>query len=297
MYDTILIPTDGSDQAARAARHGLALARAFDATVHVLSATDVARAAGPFDAGGVDESFRARLEAEADDAIAAVESVAGDVSLETTVAEGEPGDAIVEYVADRGVDLVVMGTHGRRGVRRFVVGSVAEHVVRHSPVPVVTARNPAESGTDADATPTYDRILVPTDGSDPATLAVEHAVAVADAVDATIHALGVVDLGAIAAGSGVMVTDELRDSLLDRAENAVATVEKQASDADVEVVTAVHEGYPAGAVLDYVDSEEVDLVAMGTHGRSGISRFLLGSTAERVVRRADVPVLTVRPEN
>jgi nucleotide-binding universal stress UspA family protein len=293
MYDSILVPTDGSEHATRAARHGLALGERFDAAVHILGAADVGAAAGPFNAGGVDRAFVERLEAECESAISTVRELADpDVPIETAVVKGEPGEEIVGYVDEAGIDLVAMGTKGQRGLRRFVTGSVTEHVVRRAPVPVVTVRV-----TESDPVTDYERVLVTTDGSSAADAAVDHAVAVTDAFDATLHALYVVNIEALAAGPTAAPPTELLDQFRERGEEATGEIADRAADAGVETVTAVYEGFPGPAILDYADEKEMDLIAMGTHGRTGIDRIMLGSTTERTIRRSPVPVMSVHPGN
>lgn len=136
----------------------------------------------------------------------------------------------------------------------------------------------------------YDTILVPTDGSEAATAALDHAADLAAAHDADIHLLYVTESPAIAptptAGS---VLDELErhgEEIVDEAAERLSGGGR--------VHTAVASGSPHRAILDYAKSNDIDLVVMGTHGRTGLSHALLGSVAERVVRLSSVPVLTVR---
>jgi nucleotide-binding universal stress UspA family protein len=268
------------------------LAERFDATVHVVGAVDVSAAVGPFNAGGVDDAFVGRLEERAESAIAAVGDLAGpDTSVETAVRKGEPGEAIVEYIDEAGIDMVAMGTRGRRGLRRFVTGSVTEHVVRRAHVPVVTVRT-----TDAAPVTDYERVLVTTDGSSPAEAAVDHAVAVADAYEATLHVLSVVDISVVAGGPTSAPPVDILDELQEQATTATDRVAERAREAGVDVVTEVREGFPGPGLLDYAEEASIDLIAMGTHGRTGVDRLLLGSTTERTIRRATVPVMSVHPE-
>ena len=137
----------------------------------------------------------------------------------------------------------------------------------------------------------YDRILVPTDGSDGARAAFEHALALAEQFDAELHVVNAVDPTAVPPEVGAEgVLDALRESGYD----AVDELRDRADDAGVAVETAVLQGPPHGSILTYVEDHGVDLVVMGTHGRTGLGRWLLGSVTERVVRTAPVPVLTVR---
>nr|WP_324254850.1 universal stress protein [Halapricum desulfuricans] len=141
MYQDILLPTDGSDSVERIAEHAGSLARQYDATVHVLSVVDTRnRFEGPSMGLGSD----AWEDAERERAREAVEDAAGalpdDVSADRSVESGVPHAAVLEYVETADVDVVVMGTHGRTGIDHYLIGSVAERVVRRSPVPVLTVR-------------------------------------------------------------------------------------------------------------------------------------------------------------
>ncbi|GGO00155.1 universal stress protein [Haloarcula pellucida] len=145
MYDDILLPTDGSDGIAAAAEHAGNFAHRFDATVHVLSVVDTRnRFESPtagLSAEAWTEAERERAEQAVDDTVSALPE---SVPVETAVVEGVPRSEILAYVEDERSDLVVMGTHGRTGLDHYLIGSVAEKVVRRSPVPVVTVRLTAE---------------------------------------------------------------------------------------------------------------------------------------------------------
>jgi nucleotide-binding universal stress UspA family protein len=142
----------------------------------------------------------------------------------------------------------------------------------------------------------YDHILVPTDGSDPATAATEHALAIADRFDATIHALYVVDVDGIAHEAPGLGLDALRGALREEGAAATAAVEDRADERGADATTAVVEGVAEDAIVHYADDHGVDLLVMGTHGRHGLDRHLVGSVTERVVRATDVPTLVVRGE-
>ena len=137
MYDAILVPTDGSPAAERAIDHAIEFATTFDATVHALYVVDVALYSSL--EAGVDAVIDA-LEREGEEAVAEIETQCSEagVDSESAVLVGTVHRAIEEYVAEHDIDLVVMGTHGRRGVERFLLGSVTERTVRTSPVPVLT---------------------------------------------------------------------------------------------------------------------------------------------------------------
>ncbi|MFB6224447.1 MAG: universal stress protein [Haloarcula sp.] len=161
----------------------------------------------------------------------------------------------------------------------------------------------------------YENILFPTDGSDGAATALDHARDIAESYDAALHVLNVVDTSSPHIGMTVKDVEELTPGMIGEERDEVepgmvgeehdlsetvlersrALVERAASEVDsVDVVTVVEQGTPHRAILDYAAENDIDLVVMGTHGRTGIERYLLGSVAEKVVRTSEVPVLTVR---
>jgi nucleotide-binding universal stress UspA family protein len=141
----------------------------------------------------------------------------------------------------------------------------------------------------------FDTIVVATDGSDSVRRAVSVAVDVAARFDAEVHAVYVVDAGEVES-SPDRVREDLRDALDDEGRDALDRVANAARDrdGDLDVTIEVREGRPASEIDAYARSVDADLVAMGTRGRHGENRFLIGSVAERVVRTCPVPVLTVR---
>ena len=141
----------------------------------------------------------------------------------------------------------------------------------------------------------FDTIVVATDGSDSVRRAVSAAVDVAARFEAEVHAVYVVDAGEVESSPDT-VRDDLRDALDDEGQDALDRVSEAARerDAALGVTVEVREGRPASEIDAYARSVDADLVAMGTRGRHGENRFLIGSVAERVVRTCPVPVLTVR---
>lgn len=138
----------------------------------------------------------------------------------------------------------------------------------------------------------YDRILVPTDGSDGMGAVVDHAVSLAELHGATLHGLYVVNTASLADLPMESSWEGLSQALRKDGERALEAMEGRAG--DVPVVTGMVEGSPARKIVAYAERESCDVIVMGTHGRSGVGRLLLGSVAERVVRSSPVPVLTIR---
>jgi nucleotide-binding universal stress UspA family protein len=287
MIDKILFPTDGSDGAAVVFDHVLDVAHAHDATVYVLNVADTSRDSVTQIRGEVIDV----LEREGATVVqeAAERASARDVPAVTEVLQGEPYSTIVDYATANDVDLVVMPTHGRRGLERFLLGSTTERVVRRSEVPVLTVR----PDDDVTVRHPYRSVLVPTDGSDPASAALDLAVDVARADEAALHLLSVVDVASL----GVDVRADIAvDSLEESAREILETAERTAAAAGVDpAATRVEFGTAiARAIRSYVADNDVDLIVVGTHGRTGFDRYVLGSVTEKLVRTATVPVLTVR---
>jgi|AntRauTorcE11898_2_1112593.scaffolds.fasta_scaffold63746_2 nucleotide-binding universal stress UspA family protein len=146
----------------------------------------------------------------------------------------------------------------------------------------------------------YDNILVPTDGSETAESAVDHAIDLASKYDATVHALYVVDIDATNYSLGTEQIDRIRrgdldemTEVTDEAKKATGYVVDRAAEHGLTVEEHVTAGQPARAIRKFVEDNDIDLVVMGSHGRSGLSRVILGSVAEKVLRRTRLPVLVV----
>lgn len=146
MYETILIPTDGSEPAERAAEQGVKLASELGSTVHVVYAVEPVPlggfTSGPEPASAGHREILEEQKTEGQNAIDAVAELCAeyDVDVVEAIEFGNPHEEILEYAESEGIGAIVMGTHGRSGAKRMVLGSVTEKVVRKSPVPVLTVR-------------------------------------------------------------------------------------------------------------------------------------------------------------
>jgi nucleotide-binding universal stress UspA family protein len=208
----------------------------------------------------------------------------------TQIVSGVPAKTIVEYAGSLGADLIVMGTHGRGGMAHFLLGSVTERVVRTASCPVLTIREAAAGA--------INRILVPTDFSTTSDAALDYANLLAERSGASLQLLHVIDdpfvTEGLAAEAYIAEAPMLRSAMLRDAQSRLAdrAVLKQPGGARVD--TEVLFGHGAKTIAEYAAERGVDLIVMGTHGRTGVAHLLLGSVAERVVRTASCPVLTVR---
>jgi nucleotide-binding universal stress UspA family protein len=294
--DDLLVARDYSSVSDRAFRYALDLAARTGATLHVLYAdvlheadSDSQRDRSP--AGDLD-TFREELKqagavsAEALDAVSITEEVRRDVS---------PAPAILSYAAEAGVDLIALGTHGRRGPSRILLGSVAEEVVRRADRPVFTVRG-EEEDRPAPSPEAIERILVPVDFSDFSREALRAAKEWATLYDATIDTLHVIAEALHPAYyvGGVESIYDMHPDIEETVQQRLDTFESETSGPEVEVRSHVRVGNAAPDIVEFVDEEGIDLVTMSTHGRTGLDRFLLGSVAEKIVRHVRCPVVTMK---
>ncbi|WP_058997207.1 universal stress protein [Haloarcula sp. CBA1127] len=288
--NSILVPTDGSDGARIGARRGIDLAATLGADLHVLSAVDARDIEPDLNSDGQTDRERL-LEEEAERAVDSIARLARahlSGQITTAVESGIPFQVINDYVDARDIDLIVMGTQGRTGFERVVLGSVAEKTLRTADVPIVTVTPDGDIVEIGDQR--YDNVLLPTDGSEGAELAVEWGITLAEVFDATIHTMYSVDTSRFGGAEG---SAEIHDALEQTGQEALETVHERARDAGVSVAGNIASGPAARAILSYSEEHDIDLIAMGTHGRSGLTRYLTGSVTETVVRNATVPVCCV----
>jgi nucleotide-binding universal stress UspA family protein len=284
MYEDILLPFDGSEGAVEVLHHASEVAHWADATVEVLYVADTTRDSVTVVDGQTVDALEREGEDVVEEAAKTLETLG--VAHDTDVVQGNPAPTIVDYAERYDHDLVVMPTHGREGLSRHLLGSVSEKVVRLSSVPVLTVR----MRPDETLTFPYESILLPTDGSDAAIHAAEHVLSFAAALDATVHVLSVVD-DSVLPDVEVATTDTENDQAATEAvEDVVAAADRLGV---TEAVGHVEHGSPVEEILDAVGAYDVHAVGMGTTGRRRTERILLGSVAEKTVRSASVPVLTV----
>ena len=292
----ILFPTDFSSVAEDAFSHAAHVALQCDAVVHVFNVVDpnAAPTSSPMDylplepASEGDNLYLAPL-STVDVETPAQEQVSVKVVYQQ-FESASPAEAIIDHATDQDMDLVVMGTHGRRGVDRLLHGSVSEEIVREAPCPVFTVLG----GDEPSPGPYVDRIVAPVDLSNQSELVARHAYALADIYHASLDILHVVENVAYPNAYGIDPLTPLLPEIQNRATNALNDLAASLPDGDVDMQTVLRTGYAARDVLDYVDEVAADMVVMATHGRSGLERFLIGSVAEKVVRSAGCPVFTVK---
>jgi len=281
----VLFPTDHTAWSETAFAHAAHLAQRHRATLHILTVSREESEGVLVTAPSLADAFQARLHDAAATAVG-VEVVHADIGARSV----EHG--ILDYAERIDADLVVMATHGRRGLDHAFIGSIAEAVVRRSECPVLTVRPTAERTEMVPA-----RILVPLDFSAHARTALAHARELREGTSAELHLFHVQQMlpryGFVdAPPEPAQLSDADREDTEHRLREIAAEVLGPATPPTTHVAPGL--GNPALGVLEVAEQLRADLIVMASHGRSGIRRFLLGSVAEKVVQLAPCPVFTVK---
>lgn len=288
----IMVAEDFSEHSAAAREHAISIARQWQAEIVLVHAYGAPAAAVGAYGSVLPVDLLDELRAKADERIGPLAERVSDagVPVRTQLSRHKPQDALPHLAV--GADLVVMGTRGLGGIQQVLLGSVAQHVVRAAPCPVMCVPGgsaPGERG--------YERILLPTDLATAAEAAVDMARRLAGrgetgAEIVLAHAVYVGhDAQRHLGGSAEPERIEIPHPIADELESLAEKLRAEGYRARAELLP----DRPEIAIVLHAETMGADLIVMGTHGRRGLSQWLLGSVAERVLRDASCPTLTVKP--
>jgi nucleotide-binding universal stress UspA family protein len=278
MFERLVVPLDGSELADAVLAQVRRILFHKDAELILVRAISV-----PPSVEGDAVELPSILQAQA---AKYLEGIAGDLSAQgarvrTVTRQGNPADVILDVAAEERASLIAMSTHGRSGLSRWTLGSVAEKVLRASRVPVLAVRSFKGTGGAAATTGSAElslrKILVPIDATDVSLEVVPPAVELAKLF-----------------GSHVVLLHVWDQSLTIPVVHVTRAFD-QFHAAGVSVEPLMKQGDPATQILDTCFGQKADLIAMTTHARAGLSRWMLGSVTEKVLRSSAVPLLVVRP--
>ncbi|MFB6229963.1 MAG: universal stress protein [Salinibacter sp.] len=298
----VLVPTDFSESADVALAHALRLADRFDASLHLLHVVSELNAAFYGLADTEDRAaagLEAQIRSEAQERLSEIAPDRSSSDVQSTVVQRpnlDETDAVLEYVTEHAVDLVVMGTHGRRGISRLMLGSVSNKVIRRAPCPVLTVQAGEETVGASDAV-RYQNILAPVDFSEHSRRSLRLSKEIAARSGAHLHLMFVAEKQVVPTFSdtglpGINVV-EMDPEIVENAQDALEELNEEVGGPDVESSCHVETGSVVENIIEFADAKEVDLIAMATRGLTNITRFVLGTNTERTVRAAPCPVLTV----
>lgn len=296
MYSQIMVTLDGSKFAEAALPLAMTLSRRTGATLHLVTVVEPVPAFAYEEWASAAEEWTREYLAKLTDEVS--ERTGGEVT--SSVLSGHVVDVLQKEASSRKADLVVMASHGRGAMSRLWLGSVADRFVRQADRPVLLIR-PEEGGTpDLEDETVFDNLLVPLDGSELAESALAHATEFGELFGSAYHLTRVVAYPVDLASPYLPHTAQMNQEVLEEAkERAAEYLEGQAERMrrrGLRVTTSVTVDAQAGhGVLLEAEAVDSDAIAMATHGRQGLSRALLGSTADKVLRGTHRPLLLHRP--
>jgi nucleotide-binding universal stress UspA family protein len=296
MIRTLLVPLDGSPFGEQALPYALAIVRRSGGSIHLVHAHDVDLAAWILPMDTWDLEIRERERAYLSRIVDGLTEELGRAPS-AALRDGDPVDVIEAEAAEIGADLVVMTTHARGGLERAWLGSVADGLVRRGGIPLLLVRPVDRAAPPDGGALLAGPILVPLDESELSEGVLEPAAALARIGSGRMVLLHVVPPSLEVAGHVFRVDEARLEEASARAESYLEGVAGRLRREGLEVAVRVvaHEA-PAAAILEAAAAEGAGVVAMSTHGRSGLGRLVLGSVADKVIRSARLPVLVMRPE-
>jgi nucleotide-binding universal stress UspA family protein len=296
MFHKILVPLDGSELAERALEPALALAQAAGSEIILLNVPVLEHMLVPAPAGYGLLLPEQSVELSRIEAYNYLQSIRQswshpDIKVTAKVIEGDEAGVIVDTADDLEVDLIVMSTHGRTGLTRWVLGSITERVLHSAPCPVLVVRS-ADPLT---------RVLITLDGSELAEKAIEPGLELARCLGSQVTLLRVVpDMDFDASDASYL--DDVEDGLSRRLQEEAELDGESYLDHVVDrhngplpTRTALWIGSPAQSILDYAELHDTNLIVMATHGRTGLGRWVYGSVTEKILRSGRYSMLVVRP--
>ena len=295
---TIVCTTDFSDFSNRAIPFGVALAREFGAKLYLCHVIDLSSVA----MYGEGFSDPLMLESKITDyAHKHLQDLIGDTDIawESLISVGHTADEIALIAKEKGADLVVSATHGRSGLKRLILGSVTERLMRTLPCPMYIVRSlERDLAAPVMAEMKLKRILVGCDFSTDSDLAVQYGISLAQEFQTELHLTHVLeprvykDMLTQTAGGGDSGREGLREKLTQKLKSMVPEEARQWCTPE----TLLLAGHPSDELTKYAVVNDMDLIVLGVRGHSVMESLLVGSTTDRVVRQAPCPVLSVRPK-
>lgn len=288
-FSRIVVPTDFSDTAQSALSTAAAIGAWYRSALDIVTVVDAAVYAY---AGYPFASLAAELSRGAEQALAKLKlpAAAKGLTVSRYVLSGTAAHEIVAHAGRESADLIVIGTHGRGTVGRILLGGTADRVLHTASCPVIVTKAAGASPRKAKG---VTRVLFPTDFSDCANQALKRAIAITEDFDAELYVLHIVDDSIITTHvqkEREIILKELRNHALEQMKQSLPPELLQ----NFETTGAVKRGEPGKAIASYAETHGCDLIIMGSHGRTGLNRVLLGSVADKVVRLAKCPVLVER---
>ena len=298
MYSNIFVPLDGSRLSEGILPYACSLAKALKIQIELLQVIDPDTIESSSDpsVGRTSDIVEADMKRNCSDYLnEKAKALLGSLTFNRSVEVGNPAEVIVDRAAAHTGTLIAMSTHGRSGVQRWLLGSVADKVLHACTNPLLLVRTASEGRVGEEAP--LKTVLVPLDGSSLAELVLPHVAAMAKEMKLEVILLRVYSMlsytytGEELAPDIDQLTEIIRDAVKSYLEEKVGKLKAEGIE---KVSYQLLEGDPAAKIIDIARETPDNLVAICTHGRSGIGRWALGSVTDRVVRHSGDPVLVIR---
>jgi len=283
--DQILVPLDGSKEAEGVLQYVRELAPRFGSRVYIAGI------------GIGTKTRRVNLLLEEYINRTANELKAHSIKAEAVICYGNAAEKILDLTAEKEIDLIIMATHGRSGITRWWMGSVAEKVISEATSPVLLIRSKRKRTADvSEKRQVIHKILAPLDGSDIGEVALPYLEAIAATSKASVNLLQVVSPPGTVEANLLGGPDwrKFVKAMHDAGDIYLKNIADRLSGKDIKITYEVITGDPADKIVEYAAANSFSLIAMSTHGRTGLARWVLGSVADKVLHGARIPILLVR---
>jgi nucleotide-binding universal stress UspA family protein len=294
-FKKILVPVDFSEPSKKAVTYGLTLADQFNGKLllaHIVPESSALAYAFPTETVKIEREQQEQAKREIEKLVPP--EYAAKAGVQTIVKTAPIQEELLRIIKDEAVDLVVMGTHGRRYPGRWFIGSVTERMLRKVPVPILTVGH-AEAEKHTIGLVSIKRILYATDLSESTNTGLKYAIEVARVAGARLTVVHVVSYENLMLwGPAFMMRfDDERVRAVQEMRKKLNELIQQEKPAEMEIETLVQDGRPFERILQIAEDRSMDMIVLNVQSKSGLERAFLGSTAERVVRLAHIPVLSI----
>ncbi|MEW6328135.1 MAG: universal stress protein [Thermodesulfobacteriota bacterium] len=285
MYNTIVVAFDGSEPSTAALKESSSWIKRHGGNLVMIHAVY-------FDEeefSTVPEQRERRFELGRNVCYQTRESISNEfgIEVESLVCEGEPPDVITDVATEKKAELIAMGTYGRRGLKRLLMGGVTSKVIVNAPCDVLIVKKSC-----GECTAEYKSILVPFDGSESSKKALERACRLSEVTGANVTVTYVIPR--YEEMVGFFRTESIKTALMQEAEKITNEAKNIALNNGIKVNSVIQDGSPGDMIIETANMRQNDLIVMGTYGWKGVDRAIMGSTTERVIMHASSPVLVVR---
>lgn len=300
MFEKLVVPTDGSELAEVALPYAEELAGRLDSELVLLQVCESEEQR----ASHMRQLYMSRLAEAVERGIREYQRLAGspeseEIKVESVMVAGNPADEIIDYAETKHIGLIIMATHGRSGIKRWTVGSVANKVLRGSRVPValIRASGPRPAMLKKGL---LTKALLPLDGSEVGEAAVPYMEELAVRLKTEVTLLQVVEPKYVATGAEPWDYSPYRTEWLEAMEQSarayLAGIEQRLKAKGIVTSSRIESGAAAERIMDVAEQIGADFMAMSTHGRSGVARWVFGSVADRLVHSGNIPLILVKAQ-